>query len=98
MFRIHLQSYSTPGHLFDNVIMGSVNNPLETWSLLSAAGSAYRPMSGTGRLNSVKIPSDVQCNTYPNNPRDIALSEMKSRTVRRIHQSRTGSHMQYSPG
>ena len=88
------ESYSTPGYLFDNVIMGSVNHPLETWSLLSAAGSAYRPMSGTGRLNSVEIPSDVPCNTYPDNPPDIALSEMKSRAVRRIYHSRTGSHMQ----
>ena len=47
--------------LFDNVIIGSVNHPLETLSLLSAAGSAYRPMPATVYLNSM-IPSDDPLN------------------------------------
>ena len=57
-----LSALTSVTSLFDNVIIGSVNHPLETSSLLSAAGSVYRSMSGTGRLNSVEILYDVPLN------------------------------------
>ena len=48
--------------LLDNVIIGNVNHPLETSSLLSAAESVYLSLSETCRLDLVEIPFDAPLN------------------------------------